>query len=321
MSTPSKTNNSFPLKLNLWKVEHLALRLGYKENVLRYFISKRSENVNEIKLNQVRNGKQKIRTVYGTSDGYKKLLRKINKNILQTANFPDGILGGIIGKAIDDMANKHCGREALFSIDFKEFFPNIKSEMVRKFFRRAKCSKEVADILTDLVTFNEFLPQGFPTSTMMANLIAYDLDIKHLSIAKKYNLVRTRWIDDVVFSGRTAAIKEAIPIIIGTVSPLGFKINNKKTRFEPRGAKPIVTGLEVNHKSPRVPLVRIHAIERLLGICEKENPLIAQSIYESDSGRKVKDFRASLNGQITFVEKHDSKKGLVLRERMGAICW
>jgi hypothetical protein len=315
----------FSLTLNLWDVKYLEHFLGgYTKEAFTYYIRKKDENVKEIKLVRIRDGKSKPRTVYDTSDGYKTLLRVINKKISQKAVLPMGVLGGVAGKTIDDMVTIHCGREALFILDFEKFFPNIKSGMIFKFFKRAKCSNEIAEILTDLVTFNGFLPQGFPTSTMMANLIAYDLDIEHLKIAEKYDLVRTRWVDDIVFSGRQANIKDAIRFIIGTVQSHGFIVNKNKTKFVPRDArderkKPIVTGLRVDRKSPHVPPIRIHAIEYLLNKCEVEGPLAAQQIYDSENGRRTKDFQSSLQGQIKFVEKYDNKQALELRKRLDAI--
>jgi len=316
--------DKFPLSLNLWEVKYIERLLGYTKDKLKEFISKRKNYVNKMELPQIRNGKLKKRTVYDTSDDYKKLLKIINKKILQKAILPEGILGGVVGKTIDDMARVHCKKEALFVMDFKDFFPKIKTGMVFHFFQKAKCSNEIAGILTDLVTFDDHLPQGFPTSTMMANLIAYDLDVKHLELAKKYNLVRTRWVDDIVFSGRKFAITAAIPYIRGVVKPCGFEINDKKTKFIPRDArkeeeKPTVTGLMVDRNSLYISSIKIHAIEHLLDACETESPEIAQKIYENDTGRKIKNFQASLCGQIDFVKKYNVKKGLELMERMNAI--
>jgi RNA-directed DNA polymerase len=314
----------FPLTLDWWEVKYMEYSLGYTRDALKKIINKRKDNVEKIVLHQVRNGKPKERIVYDPSDDYKKLLKIINKKILQKATLPRGVLGGVVGKTIGDMAKVHCKKEALFVMDFKDFFPNINAKRVFTFFRNANCSNEIAGILTDLVTFEKFLPQGFPTSTMIANLIAYDLDIKHLELAKKYNLVRTRWIDDIVFSGRKTSIIDAIPDIIRVVKQYGFKINNKKTKIMPRDArkeeeKPIVTGLRTDRNSPHIPPTKIHKIERLLDAYETESPEIAQQIHENETGRKTKNFQASLCGQVNFVKEYDANKYLELMERMNAI--
>jgi hypothetical protein len=312
----STIHKSFPLVLNLWEINHLECALGgYRYEALQYFVDKKELNVKELTKVQNRNGKIKTRIVYDSADGYKKLLKTINKKILQRASLPKGVLGGAIGKTIDDMAEIHCGKEALFAMDFKNFFPNIKSGMVFKFFKRTKCSNDIAGLLTDLVTLNGALPQGFPTSPMMANLIAYDLDVEHLKLATKHKLVRTRWIDDIVFSGRTASIEQASHSIVGSAKPFGFIVNNKKTRFEVRKERPVVVGLDVSRKSLHVPLIQIHEIERLLTKCETEGAAIVQSTYDPKGEGKIKDLQSSMNGRIRFVEKYDPKlaEGLLIR--------
>jgi RNA-directed DNA polymerase len=313
---------AFPLSLNLWELKHLEYALcGYPIKSLRYFVDQKKENIKALAIITNQHGKRKERIVYNPSEGFKTLLKIINKKILQKAILPNGILGGVIGKAIDDMAICHCGHEALFAMDFKNFFPNIKSGMVFKFFQRAKCSSEIAGILTDLITLDKALPLGFPTSPMMANLIAFDLDIEHLKIAKKHKLMRTRWIDDIVVSGRSNAVQKSIPFLVGSVKPFGFTVNNKKTRFKARSEKPVVVGLEVSRSSPHVPLVQIHEIERLLEMCESESPAVVQATYDPKGEGRIKDLPSSLGGRIRFVAKYDPEIALSFSNRMKALHW
>lgn len=312
----------FPLMLNLWKTAHLEYALGgYRYESLRYFVAEKESNVRGYTIVQNRNGKIKERVVYDSTDGYKSLLRTINKKILQKANLPPGVFGGAIGRTIDDMTDIHCGKEALFVMDFRDFFPNIKSGMVFKFFKRAKCSNEIAGVLTDLITLNNVLPQGFPTSPMMANLVAFDLDLEHLRLANTHNLKRTRWIDDIVFSGRTTSIKSAAVHLVGSAKRFGFIVNNRKTRFEARKENPVVVGLDVSRKAPHVPSVQIYEVERLIEKCEEEGAAIVQSTYDPRGEGKIKDLRSSLIGRTKFIERYDVEIALGLRDRIELICW
>jgi len=312
----------FPLCLKLWDIKHLEYALGgYTLESLQYFITNKSTNVKAFTLIQNRNGKTKQRVVYNTSDGYKKLLKTINKKILQKAIFPEGILGGVLGKAIADMAKYHCGRESLFSMDFKNFFPSIKSGMVFRFFQRSNCSNKIAAILTDLITLENALPQGFPTSPMMANLVAYDLDVTHSEIARKNKLLRTRWIDDIVVSGRTANVKKAIPSLIGSVKQFGFTINNKKSRFNARSEKPVVVGLEVSRNSPHATDMFINEIDRLLRKCNDEGLSIVQSTYDPKGDGQIRNLQASLIGRIKFLAKYDPEIAKSFFNRMDSLNW
>ena len=135
------------------------------------------------------------------------------------------------------MVKVHCAKEATFKIDLKDFFPNIKSYRIYSLFLRFSCSKEIAKLLAEIVTFNGLLPQGFPTSPMIANLVANKLDIEQLSTCEKYSITRTRWIDDIVFSGRIKSLELTIPKLIYAISINHFNLNMDKEKFYRRKNK------------------------------------------------------------------------------------
>jgi len=261
-----------------------------------------------------RNGSIKLRTVYDPSRQYKALLRKINKLLLQPVTLPEGVLGGLIGKSIYDMAKVHCHQEAVLSIDLKDFFPSIKSGRVVGFFRSAGCSPEVAGLLTDLVTLNGCVPQGFPTSPMLANMIAYGLDVQHIEIAKRANLQRTRWIDDIVFSGRIEDLESRCVSLLGAIRPHGFRLNYKKTKYVVRSSGPTVTGLEVRRRSPRVSIAVIDTIRDRLLECQHSGIEVVQMAFENETQGRRKDLSASLYGRINYVRRYNRKEGDELLE-------
>lgn len=312
----------FPLKLNLKSIKDLERTLGYKIESIRYFCNNKTGNVKELTLTQYKNGKLKEpRIVYNPSWEYKKLLRVINSKLLSKANLPDGVLGGVIGKCIDDMACVHCNQEAVLSMDMKRFFPSIKSGRVIVFFRAAGCSYEIAGILTDLVTLNNSLPQGFPTSPMLANLIAFGLDDQHLAQARKNNLHRTRWIDDIVFSGRSKDLKACAKSLLGAIKPHGFQLSNKKTEYKVRANNPIIAGLNVGGKTPQLPKFVIDRIRDRLHECKHSGVDAVQLTYESDSFGRMKDLKSSLKGKILYVERYNKVAGKELIELFDSIDW
>ena len=56
-------------------------------------------------------------------------------------------------------------------------------------------------LLTYLCTYNEFLPQGAPTSSYISNLVMRDFDEEIGSFCEKNNISYTRYSDDMTFSG------------------------------------------------------------------------------------------------------------------------
>lgn len=310
---------AFPLKLNLYNVTHLEKTLGYSIKSIRYFVDQKDKNVFKKTIIQNRNGKPKERVVYNTSVNFKVLLRQLNKKILQKAVFPTGVLGGIVGNSIDDMAKKHCGKEALFSIDLKDFFQNINSGMVFSMFDLSGCSNEICGLLTDLVTYNNFLPQGFPTSPMVANIIAYNLDVAHFHITKKNNLTRTRWIDDIVFSGRITDIKASTHSIVGAVGKCGFLMNKNKLHYCIRKSKPVVTGLCVNRHRPHSTDLQVMMLDKLITRCEKEGIPIVQATFDPDCVGKIRNLNASIYGKIRFISKYDPEIAKSFQNRFDSL--
>lgn len=227
--------------------------------------------------------------------------------------------GGVVGKSLIDMVQVHCGKEAVYTIDLKDFYPSISSRRIFIFFLNSKCSPEIADILTKLVTYDDQLPQGFPTSTMLANLVAYKMDIEQLSICKKFSIIRTRWIDDIVFSGRIKILELAAPKCDCAVKHNGFKLNESKRNFSIRRNTPKVVGLSVNKHKPYIPEGVVGKIKEILITAKIHGPQVAQSINEVDIGKK--DFKAHILGKINYIANYNRSDGIELEQLFKEINW
>ena len=78
------------------------------------------------------------------------------------------------------------------------------------------------------------------------------MDMRLLSIAKKYKLYYTRYADDLTFSTNDTKIIEKFDAFLNdvdkTVRNSGFSLNEKKTRLQYYSSRQVVTGLVVNKK-------------------------------------------------------------------------
>lgn len=102
-------------------------------------------------------------------------------------------------------------------------------------------------MLAELCTYRWELPQGAPTSPMLANLATVDLDRKIGKFCKRRLFRYSRYADDITVSG-----SNQLPMhkqkIIKIIEENGFTVNLEKTRLLSRGSKQKVTGLVVNDK-------------------------------------------------------------------------
>lgn len=155
------------------------------------------------------------------------------------------------------------------------------------------------------------LPQGAPTSPMLANLVCIQLDKELQNIASRENLIFTRYADDIIFSGLFTTKAKLIHIskeVSKHVSKFGFGINVQKTCITHRGAREIVTGLSINGNTLHVPRIYKDKVKQELYFLEK------YGLYEHCDGIQAKNplaYLRRLKGRILYI--HSIEKSLGIR--------
>jgi RNA-directed DNA polymerase len=115
-------------------------------------------------------------------------------------------------------------------LDLKDFFPSINLNRIIFVFKSLGYPNKIAFYLASICSYNESLPQGAPTSPILSNIIAKQLDKRLISLAKKYSLKFTRYADDLTFSGKKIPAK-FIEYIKNIIEDEGFVVNESKTRL------------------------------------------------------------------------------------------
>ena len=158
-------------------------------------------------------------------------------------------------KSILTNAKIHVNKRYLLNIDLKDFFPTIHFGRVRGYFQKNKYFKlnnEIATLIAQLSCCEGKLPQGAPTSPIIANMICEILDLRILKLCKKYKVDYTRYADDLSFStnDRNFLLNKDnfLEEVNQEITHAGFSINTSKTRLAFRNSKQTVTGLVVNKK-------------------------------------------------------------------------
>jgi retron-type reverse transcriptase len=225
-------------------VDHLASYCGISPSQLHLFISNKRKAYSTFKLPKKRGG---IRTIDAPSKKMKLVQRWILDNILYKLNPGEYAHGFIPKKSIVTNASVHVGQNLVLGIDLKDFFPSITLSRVIGLFRSIGYTEEVSHVLGELCTFNWRLPQGAPTSPMISNLIAWNMDLKLSKFCQKRNLNYSRYADDITISGGKD-LPRYKTLIFHKIEDEGFKINWDKVRLHDRGSSQRVTGLVVNEK-------------------------------------------------------------------------
>ena len=233
--------NEFILSLNLIDDDDLTDNQKLK---LLYTLSNEVEK--HYKIFKIPKKKGGYRTIYEPDLTLKRIQRNILDNCLKERITSSYAMAYKNGYNLKDNTKVHEQKKVILKLDIKDFFPSISFLMVYKYaFPRHIYPEAVASLLSNLVTYNNFLPQGSPTSGCISNLVLRSFDLKIGKYIKDKNIDYTRYCDDMTFSGDFDP-KEVIDFVRQELGKKGFTLNQKKIKIIKSNKAQIVTGIVCN---------------------------------------------------------------------------
>lgn len=189
----------------------------------------------------------KERIITAPSKNLKVRQRWILEFILNKISLPECVHGFVGNKSIVTNANCHVNKKEIGCLDIKDFFPSVSYEQIFKVFKEMGYCDEVVKVLCMLCTYEGILPQGAPTSPMLANIVFKPVDLEILGYAEKNMLTYSRYADDITISADTS-IEDHLDEIKKRIEKYGFEINESKTHIMKDNYRKVVTGLIVSDK-------------------------------------------------------------------------
>lgn len=164
--------------------------------------------------------KKGVRVIHPPSDPLKAVSRALLKQMLQGIPVHMAVHGAHPGTSIVTNARVHAGfGKAYYLLDLKDAFPStdrkrLKANLAPKMLTRVveatdlaeKDAQKFVDVLIELLLVDDALPQGFPTSPAVINIVLGPVDravtrILHDETAQTGIVYRyTRFIDDLTIS-------------------------------------------------------------------------------------------------------------------------
>lgn len=249
--------------------------------------------------------KTRARMIRNPRHELKGIQRLIKDRVFGNDAFGPEVQGGISGKSPRTNAERHLGARILVTVDVKGFFDNVDHRAVFRTLREFGYSTGVARLLTKLTTRNGLLPQGAPTSTVVANLVlTRSLDAPTRAQAEKTETTFTRFVDDIGLSGDDPAA--LIGDVARRLSSRGLSIHRgDKLRIRPRAKPQKITGLNINSGRPTVPhLYRDNVRAAIHGLSA-----IASRARRAHAIRSIK-------GRIEYIRQFQPKAAQRLKEQL-----
>ncbi|MCS0808966.1 reverse transcriptase family protein [Massilia agilis] len=259
------------------------------------------------------------RTVCEPKHELKKLQKKINSRFLEHVQYPIYLQGGIKDKknSRDYINNSgiHAKPQVLVNLDIKNFYPNIKRDLVVDVFQNLFAFEPgVSNLLADLTTLNGRVPQGGCCSSYLANLVFYADEYKLVQKLRKNGWRYSRLLDDITLSSSVAMADLVSPIkeIAAMCTKYGLKLNNKKTRVSHRDhgiANLHVTGVWVAHGVPKLRRHERRYVRQLVYVCEKK--------FDTDRcSQEYHKFWNMVSGKVAKLTRLKHAEALDLRKRL-----
>lgn len=187
--------------------------------------------------------------------------KRIYRRLLKPICFPDNVLGAVPKRDVRDNAQYHLSSPLLVTLDVRRCFPSITNIHIYSVWSEfLGCSPPVAKLLTQLTTFQRHLPQGAPTSPLLANLFIWMIDEPIRQLSFDLRVKYSTWIDDLAFSGPLA--RNLIQPTVSLLAANGLKVKRSKIEIMGPRAVKLLTGTRLGSggiRAPREKLSRIRS--------------------------------------------------------------
>jgi RNA-directed DNA polymerase len=209
------------------------------------------------------------------------------------------------GRGTIRAAQRHLGNRWFYHRDIKDFYPSVRTAFVRERFTNLGVEQETADLLARLVTVEDELPQGAPTSPSIGNLALWRLDYRIAGLTADVGLVYTRYMDDITVSGGQHLEERFASRIDEIIADCGWELNSKGGLVGPRERHRML-GVNVNER---------------LGVPRAKYDLVRQKLKLAERGQisLTDSERESIRGTINWIVGVNPSQGAKLQERFARL--
>lgn len=246
----------------------------------------------------------------------KSLQKRIHQQILKRLPTHSAAHGFCEGRSCLTYVSDHVQQPMLIKFDLKDFFPSVDFRKVYRVFSQLGYDPEIARVLTHLTTHitpcsildkggnlvnrehyhQAHLPQGAPSSPLLANLAASRLDKRLQGLATRLGLHYSRYADDGAMSGprhSAAAIDRLHATIAAIALDEGFALNTRKTKVLGQSQQQRLTHIVVNQK-PNLPRQEYDQLKATLFNCVRFG-------HASQNREMHANFAEHLRGRVTWA--------------------
>jgi len=292
-------------------------------------------------------GRSSVRMISVPNSTLRHIQQWIVTHILQYTTAHEASFAFHPGSRPFEAAEEHCGCNWLLKIDLQDFFHTVSEGRVALVFVDLGFNRLMAFELARLVTVacerparseteerwttipyyqcehEGMLPQGAPTSPMLANLVMYKTDEILQRLADAHKLKYTRYADDLAFSfGPDTSlidIKRFKRAVLKVLNNSGFRPNLRKTVIRGPGSRRIVLGMLVDGDRPRLSseykdMIRLH-------LHYLTSPKHGPAVHAAKRKTSISGIYNHVRGLISWAQTVEREYGDAALAKLLAVDW
>jgi RNA-directed DNA polymerase len=292
---------------------------------------------------------RRYRTICVPEPRLMQVQRWIAQNILQVTPSHQASFAFTKHRNLRSAAKKHVNAKWLVKMDVRQFFESIPEAAVYRVFRTfgygALLSFQMARICTRRPDHHRHdtrvllgrggpgpyrthpmghLPQGAPSSPMLANRAVESLDHRLERIAMSAGWTYTRYADDLAFSrtseaGRGKAMK-MVKLAERSLQLHGLTVHRQKTSITSPGGRKVLLGMLIDRGEPRLPKSFRNNVETHLYALT--HPMIGAEKHRSARGfSSLIGMRRHIMGLIAHAHQVDQRYAAMLYAKANLVDW
>lgn len=255
--------------------------------LLASILASQSSYYRQFHLRKKRGGFRIINVPYPSLDI---LQKKIYLYLKERFKPSESVYAYVPGKNAIENAKQHVTSKELLTLDIIDFFGSITSKRILAGLINIGINSSIASIIASLCCLNDRIPQGSSASPILSNIIFYPIDKRLNLLAIKFNLVYSRYADDLFFSGETIPNKFK-SYVHEILKDYNFAINEEKTKLKKKNSKKIITGVSITNGIMKCPKKFKRELRKDIFILEKNTSSLSiikpldPLIYERTLGK------------------------------------
>lgn len=255
------------------------------------------------------NGSRLIETPHAQ---LKRMQKRINA-LLQRLVIPPVFHGSIIGTSIKTNAAPHCFDSWFIGLDLADYYQTIRPNKVYESLRGTGACPDVARLITALTTIKHRVPQGAPTSPIIAAIAMMKLAVRMRELVEGFSGRLTVFGDNLSVSAKRD-LRRYRGTLIGIVRAEGFRVRVAKSVICRPGEDKPLPGVVIKRQRITVADEDRVEVERIVRRCQTMG-------IDGLKARVCSRFRSRLKGMLKHYAWIDRNAMEAAADLFDCIMW